>query len=77
MNIYAQAGLTVRIYSRVSKQAGAFRVHSTFRTCYRRFFFVKFNILQEIEWKMCEEGADTAQSSRSLPATLSQATSSV
>jgi len=28
MNIYAQAGLTV-----VSKQAGAFRVHSTFRTC--------------------------------------------
>jgi len=28
-----QAGLTVGIY-RVSKQAGAFRVHSTIRTCY-------------------------------------------
>ena len=35
MNIYAQMGLTVGIwYTRVSKQAGAFRVHSTFRTCF-------------------------------------------
>ena len=35
MNIYAQAGLAVA-YSRISKQAGIFRVHNTFHTCFHR-----------------------------------------
>ena len=42
MNIYVQAagGAYRRHYSRVSKQAGDFRVHSTFRTCFSNNVFI-------------------------------------
>jgi len=50
MNIYAQAagGAYRRHCSRVSKQAGAFRVHSTFCTCLTVLFSWNYSMSGQI-----------------------------
>ena len=53
MNFYVQAGLP-QAYGRVSKQAGAFRVHSTFCTCLCQ------SLVVNISWRITNFASNTA-----------------